>query len=94
MNVRFARSARRHRVSRESIRHVIGHCGLRFEQAPPARAPGGRDVRLVYLGDEAGGQALEVMAIQLADEDLLVIHAMPLRDKYRPQYKEAKRWRR
>jgi len=48
----------------------------------------------VYLGDEAGGQALEVMAIQLADEDLLVIHAMPLRDKYRPQYEEAKRWRR
>jgi hypothetical protein len=90
VSVRFARSARRRRVSRESIRHVIAHCGLRFEQTPP----GGRDVRRVYLGDDAGGHALEVMAIQLADEDLLVIHAMPLRDKYRPQYEEAKRWRR
>jgi hypothetical protein len=34
------------------------------------------------------------MAIELEDGDLLVIHAMPLRDRYREQYEEAKAWRR
>jgi hypothetical protein len=29
------------------------------------------------------------MAVQLADGDLLVIHAMALRDRYRPHYEEA-----
>jgi hypothetical protein len=27
-------------------------------------------------------------------DGLLVIHVMPLREKYRPHYEEAKRWRR
>jgi hypothetical protein len=40
------------------------------------------------------GQPLEVMAVQRADRVLLVIHAMELREKYRPQYEDAKRWRR
>lgn len=30
------------------------------------------------------------MAVELEDESLLVIHAMPLRDRYRKQYEEAK----
>jgi hypothetical protein len=49
---------------------------------------------LVFLGDDADGLALEVMAIALEDGSLLVIHAMPLRDRYRAQYEEARRWRR
>jgi hypothetical protein len=40
------------------------------------------------------GIALEVMAIELEDDSLLVIHAMPLRDRYRKQYEEAKKWQR
>ncbi len=40
------------------------------------------------------GVALEVMAIELEDGSLLVIHAMPLRDRYREQYDEARKWRR
>jgi hypothetical protein len=47
----------------------------------------------VYLGDDREGLALEVMAVELEDGDLLVIHAMPLRDRYREQYEEAKQWR-
>jgi hypothetical protein len=31
------------------------------------------------------------MAVQLPNQDLLVIHAMSLRDKYRQQYEEAQR---
>jgi hypothetical protein len=46
-----------------------------------------------FLGDDADGIALEAMAIELDDENLLVIHAMPLRDCYRRQYEEAVKWR-
>jgi hypothetical protein len=94
MDLRWARSATKHRISRERSRYLIEHCGLRFEQDPPAGAPAGADPRLVYLGDDADGVALEVMAIELEDGSLLVIHAMPLRGRYREQYEEAKTWRR
>ena len=30
------------------------------------------------------------MAVELEDDSLLVIHAMPLRDRYRKQYEEVK----
>lgn len=73
---------------------MIEHAGLRFEQPPPAGAPAGADLRLLYLGDDAEGVALEVMAVELDDGSLLVIHAMRLRAKYREQYEEARRWRR
>ena len=94
MNLEWARSATRHRISHERSQHVIEHCGLRFEQPPSAGAPAGADPRLVYLGDDPAGVALEVMAIELEDGSLLVIHAMPLRDRYRQQYQEAKKWQR
>ncbi len=93
MELRWARSATKHRITRRRSRYVVEHCGLRFEQ-PPGGAPAGADRRLVYLGDDADGIALEVMAIELEDGSLLVIHAMKLRDAYREQYEEAKRWRR
>ena len=35
-----------------------------------------------------------MMVIELEDESLMVIHAMPLRDRYQEQYEEAKIWRR
>lgn len=93
MNLRWARSATKHRISRERSRYVIEHCGLRFEESPSANAPASPDPRVVLLGDDADGVALEVMAIELEDNSLLVIHAMPLRDRYRKQYEEAERWR-
>lgn len=71
-------------------RHVIEHCGLVFDQDPPARGPAGLEPQLVYLGDNANGVPLEIMAIELEDESPLVIHAMPLRE----QYEEAKERRR
>lgn len=91
--MRFARSASKHRVSKSSVRHVIAHCGLRFEQPAPPGAAARQNLRLVYLGDDAEGVALEIMAVESAGGDLFVIHAMPLRDKYRREYEEAIRWR-
>ena len=69
---------------------MIERCGLRFRVSPPQ---GERDERILYLGDDADGVALEVMAVELSGNALCVIHAMPLRAKYRPQYEEAKKWR-
>ena len=51
------------------------------------------DDRLLYLGDDADGQELEAMAVEGSKGELVVIHAMELREKYRDQYEEAKQWR-
>jgi hypothetical protein len=50
--------------------------------------------RLIYLGDDASGIPLEIMAVELTTRELLVIHAMPIRQKYFAQYQEAQQWRR
>lgn len=94
MDLRWARSATRHRISRARSRYVIERCGLVFEQDPAAGGPASRNARLVYLGDDANGAPLEVMAVELESGDQLVIHAMPMRERYRDQYEEAKKWRR
>lgn len=94
MNLKWTRSATKHRISRERSRYVIEQCGLRFKQEAPSDAPVGASSRVVFLGDDTEGVALEVMAVELEDENLLVIHAMPLRDRYRKQYEEAMKWRR
>ena len=91
MIIRWARSATRHRVNRERSLHVIEHCGLLFRVPPPS---GQEDERLLYLGDDAEGIPLEVMAVELHSGELFVVHAMSLRAKYRLQYEEARKWRR
>lgn len=66
------------------------HAGLRFR----IRAPGfGGDDRLLYLGDDGGRVALEVMAVELDSGELYVIHAMEMRERYRARYEEANKWR-
>ena len=91
--VQFARSATKHRVSKERIRYVIAHCGLAFEEPAPSSSAEALDERLLCLGDDAEGKALEVMVVEGSKGELVVIHAMELRAKYRDQYEEAKQWR-
>jgi hypothetical protein len=88
MPFRFARSAHKHGVSRERAAHVIEHCGLPYEGL------GGDGDAVLFLGDDWNGVPLEIGAIELEDGDLLVIHAMKLRRKYRGRYEEAVPWRR
>lgn len=66
---------------------------IHLVEAPRMKAAHQRDPRHVFLGEDWGGMPLEVMAIELEDETLLVIHAMPLRDRYRFAYEEANRCR-
>jgi hypothetical protein len=88
-NVRFARSAGKHRISKDSSRHVIAHHRVRFEQPPRRGSPASRSIRIVYLGEDMYGRPLEVMAVERHSGELLVIHAMLLREKYRKGYEEV-----
>ena len=90
--VRWARSAGKHRIPRRSIRFVMARCRLEFTEPAPEGAPAGVSPRLVFVGDDERGRPLEVMAVDYDDDELLVIHAMKLRDRYRLDYEEAKRW--
>lgn len=90
--LRWARSASRHRVPRRSIGFVLQRCRLRFREPAPEGAPEGATERLLFVGDDERGNALEVMAVEPENETLMVIHAMELRDRYRLDYEEAKRW--
>ena len=83
--------ARKHRVSREQVRHVVDHAGLFFVR--PAAPPDRPDEGLLFLGDDAAGQQIEVVDVELADGRLRIIHAMPMRPGYQDLYEEAKKWR-
>jgi hypothetical protein len=48
---------------------------------------------LLFLGDDAAGVPLEIVAVELADGWLRVVHAMPMRHSYRDLYEEAAKWR-
>lgn len=84
MGIRFAWSASKHGIGPERAAYVIAHCGLPFEQD---------DDLTLYLGDDWNGVELEVGAVTRSQE-LVVIHAMALREKYRELYVEAMPWRR
>ena len=81
MPIKHTRSATRHRISRQRSRYVVETTSVIFaEDAPDGSALG--DQRLVFLGPDADGELLEVMAIETDDDGLLVIHAQPIRARY------------
>ena len=88
----WTRSATKHRISRKRIRHVIEHCEFAFDKPPPSARPRAVDTRLVFLGDDPDGVALEVIAVEPDNELLVVIHAMKMRPRYKTRYEEARRW--
>jgi hypothetical protein len=88
VDLRFARSTRRHRISKDRIRHVIANYRVLFEESPPHGGARARSTRVVYLGEDDHGCVLEVMALEGKDGGLLVIHARQLRDKYRKRYED------
>lgn len=84
--IRFARSARKHLVGRARALHVITS-PLVILTVPATAAD--QDDRIVYLGDDQTGRALEVVAVA-TDNGLLVIHVQDLQKKFRSYYEEAK----
>jgi len=87
--VRFANSASKHHISHDRAAHIINHCGVVLPQPSPHDDPDDNDERLIFLGDDWNGIALEVIAIEGADGELLVIHAQKLRAKNRGAYKRV-----
>jgi hypothetical protein len=93
--IRFARSATRHRISRERSLHVVEHCGIQFiERRRSENFDYGADKRVFFFGDDLEGVRLEVVAAENLEEEFTVIHAMNLRDKFLGLYEEAREWRR
>jgi len=84
--VEFTQSSRRHKIGRARVRQVLADpvVVVRIEEPHDPR------VRMLYLGDDVSGRALEVIAVEESDR-LVVIHAMDLRDKFRKLYEEGKR---
>jgi hypothetical protein len=92
--IRFARSATKHRISKERSIHVVEHCGFQVvERCRSRNFSAGPDKRVYFFGDDMEGVRLEVVAAQTGDEEFTVIHAMNLRDKFAGLYEEAREWR-
>jgi hypothetical protein len=89
-NITWARSATRHRISRERTLFAIRCAGICFEDG----AGRGDEVRLYFFGDDQRGRPLEILALEGKDGGLFVVHSMRLRARFMDRYKEALRWRR
>jgi hypothetical protein len=93
--VRFAHSAFRHGITEAQIRHIVDEYGpadsVELVSNPDA-------VGLLYVGDDRRGVPLEVIGVAIdlegGEHDLLIIHAMPLRLRYRRDYQRImqERW--
>ncbi len=84
--IRFTRSARKHRVGQARAVHVIEQPYAVLPQSRPELPD-----LLMFLGDDDTGRALEVGAVEIGEDRLLVIHVMDLREKYRGPYEKGKR---
>jgi hypothetical protein len=73
MEVRFARSARRHRVGRARALAAMEDCG-EPQRIPAQRAD--RSDQWLWIGRDNRGVLLEVIAVERPD-CLLIIHVMP-----------------
>lgn len=90
-NVTWARSATKHRISRERSLHVVRHAGVcRRESEYPDEWY--CDPRFLFLGPDLEGMPLEVIGVAPEDGSLVIIHAMPLRERYHGWYEEMAKW--
>jgi hypothetical protein len=87
--ITFARSATRHRISRQRSLCVVERCGLQLVTRPTHSVV---DQRIVFLGDDLEGVALEVIAVEQDEDEFVVIHAMDLRNRFQELYEEARSW--
>lgn len=89
--ITWARSATKHRISRERSLYVVRHAGVcRRESEFPDEWYD--DPRFLFLGPDLEGMPLEVIAVAPEDGSLMIIHAMPLRERYHGWYGEMAKW--
>jgi hypothetical protein len=92
VRITFARSATKHRITRERSLGVVERCGFQLVDRLRNPAGSGIDKRVYFLGRDLEGVPLEVVAVELDEEDFLVIHALELRSRFRALYEEARLW--
>lgn len=88
----FARSATRHRISRERSLYVIERCGLQLVDRFWSPELSDVDRRVYFLGNDLEEVPLEVVAVELEEDEFSVIHAMELRNRFRGLHEEARSW--
>lgn len=71
MELRFTQAARKHRVGRERVRHAMA------STTPTVVVTKRGDQGWLYMADDDRGVELEIIAVELADGALLVVHVMP-----------------
>ncbi len=94
IEISWARSATKHRISRARSERVVRRCGLRFAHRSHDGPLGFDEPRLLLLGDDEAGVPLEVIAVEVGEGELHVIHAMQVRNKHLGLYERVKRWQR
>lgn len=77
-DLKFARSARKHRIGRAHALHVIHN--TTHTRYPPTDD---LDARIEWIGPDDRGLELEIIAVELADL-WLVIHVMPTALRRKP----------
>jgi hypothetical protein len=75
--VEIHRSARRHGVSDADVLHATDHPLVVVDLDPAADPP-----KLLAIGPDLAGNLIEVIILELADDRLMAIHAMPLRPTF------------
>lgn len=86
MKISFTRSATKHRVPRAVSVRIVHEASVRFRPKPGSGRSG---PRILFLGDDDQGNPVEVIAAEDGPIDLIVNHAMPMRERYRREYEEA-----
>jgi hypothetical protein len=72
--VEIHQSARRHAVADPDIRHAVDYPIVVVDLDAASDPP-----KVLAIGPDRAGNLLEVIVLELADDQLLAIHAMPLR---------------
>jgi hypothetical protein len=78
--VEVHRSARKHGVADEDALHAAGRFLVAYPLDDEDQDGPHRELR---LGPDRAGNLLEIMVLLLDDGDELLIHAMPMRPRYR-----------
>lgn len=69
--IKFTKAARKHKIGRAHVRYVMATT-IPADTVSPQGEPG-----WLYIGPDDRGIELEVVAVEIEDDSLLVIHAMP-----------------
>jgi hypothetical protein len=89
--ISWARSATKHRISRERSLHVVRHAGVCRHESEYS-GEWYADPRFLFLGPDMEGVPLEIIAVAPEDGSLIIIHAMPLRERWQGRYLEVAKW--